>query len=90
MVLLENAAKSLKAGGFKDIILIGDSGGNQDGMRDVAAKLNQEWKGSGFRAHFIGDYYTKSDGRRAHIPRWAGRSRRATSAVTPAWSIRPS
>lgn len=60
MVLLENAAKSLKAGGFKDIILIGDSGGNQDGMRDVAAKLNQEWKGSGVRAHFIGDYYTKS------------------------------
>jgi len=60
MVLLENAAKSLKAGGFKDIILIGDSGGNQEGMRDVTAKLNQEWKGSGFRAHFIGDYYTKS------------------------------
>ncbi|MGH7713899.1 MAG: creatininase family protein [Gemmatimonadaceae bacterium] len=60
MLLLENAAKSLKAGGFKDIILIGDSGGNQDGMRDVATKLNQEWKGSGARAHFIGDYYAKS------------------------------
>jgi creatinine amidohydrolase len=60
MVLLENAAKSLKAGGFKDIILIGDSGGNQQGMKTVAEKLNQEWKGTGFRAHFIGDYYTKS------------------------------
>jgi len=60
MVLLENAAKSLKAGGFKDIILIGDSGGNQEGMKTVAEKLNQEWKGTGFRAHFIGDYYTKS------------------------------
>ena len=60
MVLLENAAKSLKGGGFKEIILIGDSGGNQDGMRTVAEKLNQEWKGSGVRAHFIGDYYTKS------------------------------
>ncbi|MGQ0642694.1 MAG: creatininase family protein, partial [Gemmatimonadaceae bacterium] len=61
MVLLENAAKSLKRGGFKDILLIGDSGGNQDGMRAVAAKLNQEWKGSGFRAHFIGDYYAKGE-----------------------------
>ncbi|HEV8363300.1 MAG TPA: creatininase family protein, partial [Gemmatimonadaceae bacterium] len=34
--------------------------GNQEGMKTVAEKLNQEWKGSGFRAHFIGDYYTKS------------------------------
>lgn len=65
VVLLENAAKSLKAGGFKDVILIGDSGGNQDGLRSVAAKLNQEWKGSA-HAHFIDDYYGKSeeDGRR--------------------------
>ena len=60
MELLEHAAKSLRAGGFKNIIFIGDSGGNQNGMRDVALKLNTEWKGSGSRAHFIGDYYTKS------------------------------
>lgn len=60
VVLLEHAAKSLKAGGFKDVVLIGDSGGNQNGMRDVAARLNEEWKGTGVRAHFIGDYYTKS------------------------------
>jgi creatinine amidohydrolase/Fe(II)-dependent formamide hydrolase-like protein len=61
MVLLEHAAKSLKAGGFTEVIFIGDSGGNQDGMRDVTAKLNQEWTGTGTRAHFIGDYYTKSN-----------------------------
>jgi creatinine amidohydrolase/Fe(II)-dependent formamide hydrolase-like protein len=60
MDLLEHAARSLKAGGFKEIVFIGDSGGNQNGMRDVTAKLNAEWKGSGYRAHFIGDYYTKS------------------------------
>src|SRR5687767_10693618 len=35
MTLLEHAANSLKAGGFKDIIFLGDSGGNQGGMRDV-------------------------------------------------------
>ena len=50
----------LKAGGFTDVIFIGDSGGNQNGMRDVAAKLNEAWKGTGNRAHFIGDYYTKA------------------------------
>jgi creatinine amidohydrolase len=60
MTLLEHTAKSLKAGGFTDIIFIGDSGGNQNGMRDVAAKLNEEWTGTRHRAHWIGDYYTKS------------------------------
>jgi creatinine amidohydrolase/Fe(II)-dependent formamide hydrolase-like protein len=57
--LLLHAARSLKAGGFSTIILIGDSGGNQSGMRDAAAQLNTEWAGSA-RALFVGDYYTKS------------------------------
>lgn len=60
MELLDNAARSLKSGGFKDIILLGDSGGNQSGMQKVVDKLNTAWAGSGARAHFIGDYYTKS------------------------------
>jgi creatinine amidohydrolase/Fe(II)-dependent formamide hydrolase-like protein len=60
MDLLVHTAKSLEAGGFTDIVFIGDSGGNQNGMRDVAARLNQEWAGTGSRAHFIGDYYAKS------------------------------
>ena len=52
--LLDAAARSLKAHGFKDIIFIGDSGGNQAGMRAVADALNKEWAGSdvqGVRAH---------------------------------------
>jgi creatinine amidohydrolase/Fe(II)-dependent formamide hydrolase-like protein len=68
MMVLEHTARSLKGGGFKNIILIGDSGGNQSGMRDVAAKLNSEWKGTGVRVHFIGDYYTKAmDAQRSYI-----------------------
>ena len=59
-VLLELNARSLRGSGFKDIILIGDSGGNQGGMNFVATKLNAEWKGTGVRLHFIGDYYTKA------------------------------
>jgi creatinine amidohydrolase/Fe(II)-dependent formamide hydrolase-like protein len=58
--LLELIARSLRGSGFTDIVLIGDSGGNQSGMRVVATKLNAEWKGTGVRLHFIGDYYTKA------------------------------
>jgi len=60
--LLELNARSLRGSGFKDIILIGDSGGNQQGMKAVADKLNADsaFKASGVRLHFIGDYYTKA------------------------------
>jgi creatinine amidohydrolase/Fe(II)-dependent formamide hydrolase-like protein len=58
--VLSNAAKSLKAGGFTNIAILGDHGPSQNAMRDVAAKLNDEWKGTGTRAHFVADYYAKS------------------------------
>ena len=58
--LLDAAARSLKVHGFTDIILIGDSGGNQAGLTDVAAKLNQEWAGSGVKVYALTDYYAKS------------------------------
>ena len=61
MVLLEHAAKSLKAGGFTDILYIGDSGGNQNGMRDVAAKLTRVAGTNA--APFHGEYYTKTAAR---------------------------
>jgi creatinine amidohydrolase/Fe(II)-dependent formamide hydrolase-like protein len=58
--LLDAAARSLKVHGFTDILLIGDSGGNQRGLTDVANKLNAEWKGSGVRVFALTDYYQKS------------------------------
>ena len=58
--LLVNAGRSLKAGGFKTILLIGESGGNRNGMRIAAEKLNELWKGSGARAFWVDDYYTMS------------------------------
>ena len=57
--LLVHAGRSLKAGGFTQIIYIGDSGGNQRGMQKAAEQLNTEWGGTA-RALFIGDYYTKA------------------------------
>jgi creatinine amidohydrolase len=58
MKLLEYAARSFKVNGFKDIVFIGDSGGNQDGMKQVAEMLNKEWTGSGVRIHFVPEYYS--------------------------------
>jgi creatinine amidohydrolase len=57
--LLVSAGRSLKAGGFKTILLIGESGGNRNGMRMAADKLNELWKGSDVKAWWIDDYYTK-------------------------------
>lgn len=55
--LLTDIAASLKQSGFTDIVLIGDSGGNQTGMEIVADQLNKDWVGAGVRAHFIHGYY---------------------------------
>jgi creatinine amidohydrolase len=59
-MLLDAAARSLKAHGFKDILLIGDSGGNQAGLTAVANKLNEEWKGSETKVYALTDYYEQS------------------------------
>src|SRR3954447_15308855 len=58
--LLVNAGRSLKAGGFKTILFIGESGGNRTGMRVAAEKLNALWPDGASRAFWIDDYYTKS------------------------------
>jgi creatinine amidohydrolase/Fe(II)-dependent formamide hydrolase-like protein len=55
--LLADIAASLRANGFKHIIFIGDSGGNQGGMKEVAAELSSKWTGGGTRIHFIPEYY---------------------------------
>ena len=58
--LLDAAARSLKVHGFTDILFIGDSGGNQGGMTNVANKINAEWKGQGARVYALNEYYAKS------------------------------
>jgi creatinine amidohydrolase len=54
--LLTDVAHSFKMHGFRNIILIGDSGGNVTGMKTVAEKLNTQWNGSPVVAH-IPEYY---------------------------------
>jgi len=55
--LLADICASYKTHGFKRLILIGDSGGNQAGMKAVADKLNAAWKGSP-RLIFVPEYYS--------------------------------
>jgi hypothetical protein len=57
--LLTDIAKSYEAHGFRDLILIGDSGGNGPGMRNVATALNEQWtrEGSAARVHYLPEYY---------------------------------
>lgn len=55
-MLLTDIATSLKQHGFKNIILIGDSGGNQPGQRNVADSLTKIWQGNPVIAH-VQEYY---------------------------------
>src|SRR5262245_5161802 len=55
--VLEFAARSFKAHGFRDIVFIGDSGENQPGQQAVAARLNRQWARTAVRVHAIEAYY---------------------------------
>lgn len=55
--LLTDICLSFHTHGFKNIVLIGDSGGNQAGMESVAQKLNTRWAGGNTKAYYIAEYY---------------------------------
>ncbi len=55
--LLTDVAHSLKMHGFKNIIFVGDSGGNQGPQRTVAEELNKRFNGDAVVAH-VQEYYT--------------------------------
>ena len=66
--LLTDICASLKATGFRRIVLIGDSGGNQTGLKHVADKLNAAWaaqpvkdkpgeRAAPVRVYYIPEYY---------------------------------
>jgi creatinine amidohydrolase/Fe(II)-dependent formamide hydrolase-like protein len=57
--LLTEICASLRQHGFRHIVLLGDSGGNQQGMKAVASRLDARW-GSQTHVHFIPEYYDNS------------------------------
>jgi creatinine amidohydrolase len=59
--VLRDYAVSLKAQGFRDIFFLGDSGGNQRGMAQVAEELQREWAGEDVVIAHIPEYYDYDD-----------------------------
>lgn len=55
--LLIDISSSLKQAGFSHIVLIGDSGGNQRGMANVAATLSEQWSQSNTEIHYVAEFY---------------------------------
>jgi len=55
--LLTDICRSLHTHGFTKIVLIGDSGGNQAGLKAVANELNTQWTQTETKALYIPEYY---------------------------------
>lgn len=55
--VLTDVCTSFEVHGFKDIVLLGDSGGNQNVMKEVTEELNAKWAHGPTRVHFIPEYY---------------------------------
>ncbi|TAG35878.1 MAG: creatininase family protein [Polaromonas sp.] len=55
--VLLGAARSFKKHGFKDIVLLGDSGNYQKALAAVAAQFNREATKTPTRLHYMADYY---------------------------------
>lgn len=57
--VVASIGRGAKALGFKEILLIGDNGGNQQPLATAATALNREWDGSGVKAFALSDFYDK-------------------------------
>lgn len=54
--VVEHAARSFRAHGFRDIVLIADSGGNVGALRTVSEALNTAWQDDPARVHFADEF----------------------------------
>ena len=54
---VEDEAQSLEANGFRHVVLIGDSAGDQRGLEHVAKKLAAAWGPAGPSVHYVREYY---------------------------------
>jgi len=59
--LLTDVCSSLRVHGFRNILLIGDHGPDQDGLEQVAADLARKWADGKTRVRYIAEYYDDCD-----------------------------
>lgn len=57
----EQVAEQLIANGFQNVVLIGDHGGGQKEIKEVAAKLDTKYAGKGIRVVYSDGAYTKAN-----------------------------
>ncbi len=72
--LLRDAVTSLKSMGFKDIFMVADSGGNTQGMTEIAKELNSKWMGNPAKVYYIPEYYDED--------RWSYNYMKQTLGIT--------
>ncbi len=58
-MVVHDVSRSLAVSGFADVLLIGDSGGNQRGMAAVAERWNADPPHPGTRLHHVPEYYAE-------------------------------
>lgn len=58
--LVADICQCYRVHGFEHIILIGDSGGNQEGLKVIADELNGQWKNGKSKLYYIPEYYDYS------------------------------
>jgi creatinine amidohydrolase len=56
--VVRSASESFRIHGFRTIVLLGDHGGYQAELKQVADTLNNSWASTHARAIYVGDYYT--------------------------------
>jgi len=57
----KEVAEQLIRNGFKNVVLMGDHGGGQKQLAEVATELNAEYAAQGIRVVYCGDAYQKSN-----------------------------
>jgi creatinine amidohydrolase len=58
----EQVAEQLIQNGFKAVVLMGDHGGGQKELAEVAKKLDEKYSPQGIRVVFCGEVYQKANG----------------------------
>jgi creatinine amidohydrolase len=58
----EQVAEQLIKNGFKNVVLMGDHGGGQKELGEVAKKLSEKYAAQGIRVIFCEDVYSKANG----------------------------
>ncbi len=60
--VIDGAARSFRQHGFSDVVLIGDHGGYQHLLAEVAARFNRDGAKWPTRVHFVSVYYETAQG----------------------------